>query len=80
MLMTVPSKDNSEDQPRLDELISLSDAAELSGLSLPHLSLLIRQGKLWGKKIGRNWVTTEQAVKKYLVRDRRPGPKSQKSV
>ena len=78
--MTVPSKEKSEDQPRLDELISLSEAAELSGLSLPHLSLLIRQGKLWGKKIGRNWVTTEQAVRKYLARDRRPGPRSQKSV
>jgi hypothetical protein len=62
-------------QPPLDELIPLSMAAELSGLSLGHLGLLIRQGKLWGKKIGRNWVTTEPAVREYLARDRRPGPK-----
>jgi excisionase family DNA binding protein len=65
-------------QPKLDELISLQEAAMLSGLSQPHLSLLIRQGKLWGKKIGRNWVTTEQAVKEYLAHDRKPGPKSKK--
>jgi excisionase family DNA binding protein len=65
------------DQPKLDELISLQEAAVLSGLSQPHLSLLIRQGKLWGKKIGRNWVTTEQAVREYLARDRKPGPKPQ---
>ena len=74
---------NSEgrmDQPGLDELLSLQEAAELSGLSQPHLSLLIRQGKLWGKKIGRNWVTTEQAVREYLACDRRPGPKSKKST
>lgn len=64
-------------QPRLDELISLQDAAALSGLSQPHLSLLIRQRKLWGKKIGRNWVTTKQAVREYLARDRKPGPKPQ---
>jgi hypothetical protein len=32
---------------------------------------------LWGAKIGRNWVTTEQAVRAYLARDRRPGPKPQ---
>ena len=64
-------------QPRLDELISLQEAAVLSGLSQPHLSLLIRQRKLWGKKIGRNWVTTEQAVREYLARDRKPGPKPQ---
>ena len=30
---------------------------------------------LWGTKIGRNWVTTEQAVQEYLARDRKPGPK-----
>ena len=78
--MTTPSEENREEQPRLDELISLSEAARLSGLSLPHLSLLIRQGKLWGRKIGRNWVTTESAIRDYLARDRRPGPKPRKSV
>ena len=63
-------------KPGLDELISLSKAAELSGLTQPHLALLVRQGKLWGHKIGRNWVTTEKAVREYLARDRRPGPKT----
>jgi len=62
-------------QPKLEELIPLSKAAELSGLSLGHLGLLIRQGELWGMKIGRNWVTTEQAVREYLAHNRRPGPK-----
>ena len=64
------------DQPRLDELIPLSKAADISGLSQGHLSLLIREGKLWGTKLGRNWVTTKKAVREYLARDRRPGPKS----
>ena len=62
-------------QPTLDELIPLRKAAEISGLSQGHLSLLIRIGELWGTKIGRNWVTTEQAVREYMARDRRPGPK-----
>jgi excisionase family DNA binding protein len=66
------------DQPRLEELISLEEAAKLSGLTADHLRRLVRQGDLWGKKIGRNWVTTEQAVKEYLARDRRPGPKTNK--
>ena len=64
------------DQPRLDELIPLAKAADISGLSQGHLSLLIREGKLWGTKLGRNWVTTKKAVREYLARDRRPGPKS----
>ncbi len=63
-------------QPNLDELISLDEAAKLSGLSHAHLALMIRRGELWGRKIGRNWVTTKLAVREYIARDRHPGPKS----
>ena len=49
-----------------EELISLSEAAAISGLSLKHLGLLARQGKLRARKIGRNWVTTREAVAEYL--------------
>jgi len=49
-----------------EELISLSEAAAISGLSLKHLGLLARQGKLRARKIGRNWVTTKKAVAEYL--------------
>jgi hypothetical protein len=66
---------NSDDQPRLDELISLHEAAKISGLSHDHLRRLAGQGDIWAKKIGRNWVTTEMAVREYLARNRKPGPK-----
>jgi len=69
-------KDN---QPKLDELIPLSKAAEISGLSPDHLRRIVREGELWGTRIGRNWVTTEKAVREYLARDRKPGPKSHKA-
>ena len=62
-------------QPPIDELISLKDAAEVSGLSHDHLRRLAGQGEIWAKKIGRNWLTTEQAIKVYLARNRRPGPR-----
>jgi hypothetical protein len=64
--------------PSLDELISLRQAAKFSGLSPNHLRLLVSRGDIWGKKIDHYWVTTEAAVKKYLARDRRTGPKSPK--
>ena len=57
-------------------LISLAEAAELFELSHSHLRKLVREGKIWGKRIGQYWVTTEEAVKEYLTEDRRPGPKS----
>ena len=67
--------EKSSNQPNLDELISLSKAAELSGLSPSHLRLLVSRGEIWGQKIGRNWATTAQAVLEYIAREHRPGPK-----
>ena len=74
----MPNTDNGRDsfQPGLEKLIPLSKATEISGLTQEHLAHLIREGKLWGDKMGSPvWFTTEQAVREYLARDRRPGPK-----
>ena len=62
--------------PDLHDLISLSQAAAIGGLSPNHLRLLVRTGEVWGIKVGRNWLTTEMAVKQYLASDRKPGPKA----
>ena len=72
------SEHESNDYPGLDELLSLSRAAEQCGISASHLRLLVRNGEIWGMKIGRNWVTTEKAVWEYLAHEHRPGPKSDK--
>jgi hypothetical protein len=69
------SNKNDNYQPGLDDLIPLSKAAEISGLSSDHLRRLAEQGQIWAKKLGRNWVTTAKAVKGYLAQNRRPGPK-----
>jgi hypothetical protein len=75
------NKENSEDQPRLDELIPLRKAAEISGLTQEHIAYLIRKGELWGDKMGSPiWFTTEKAVREYLARDRKPGPKPRKGA
>lgn len=74
----MPNEDRkeSEYQPRWDELITLQEAAKLSGLSYSHVRYLARENEIWAQKLGRDWFTTEKAVQKYLARDRRPGPKS----
>jgi excisionase family DNA binding protein len=67
---------NKSESPSIEDLISLKEAAEICGLTQPHLALLIRQDELWGTKLGgRNWFTTKSAVEEYLARGRRPGPK-----
>lgn len=73
------SNQGSDYQPKLDELISLNKAAEISGLSSDHLRRVVREGEMWGMKLGRNWVTTIKAVREYLARDRKPGPKPHKA-
>jgi hypothetical protein len=76
--MTNPAQHDSLDQPRLDDLISLQEASQLSGLTQQHLALLIRRGELWGKRIGHSWVTTYQAINQYQALEHKPGPKRKK--
>ncbi len=49
-----------------EKLISLADAAAIAQLSPSHLRRLAERGSLRAFKIGRNWVTTEEAVRDYL--------------
>ena len=49
-----------------ERLISLKEAAALSGLSHSHLQLLARTGRLKAVRMGRDWFTTEEAVAQYL--------------
>ena len=62
-------------KPPIDELISLRQAADISGLSQPHLRLLVRDQKIWALKIDSMWLTTKDAVYIYMKQDRKTGPK-----
>ena len=70
----MPNEDqeNDEYQPRWNELITLQEAAKLSGLSPSHLRLLANNGEIWAKYLGTNWFTTEPAIRDYLAQDRPP--------
>ncbi|MCC6457932.1 MAG: helix-turn-helix domain-containing protein [Caldilineaceae bacterium] len=58
------------------QLISVTEAHERTQLSVAWIRRLLQRGEIAGVKVGRNWLTTEQAVRDYLKKDRRPGPKS----
>ena len=62
--------------PPLQDLVSLTVAADVCGLSPNHIRLLVRTGRVWGIKVGRNWLTTQAAVEEYVATTRKPGPKS----
>ena len=62
------NSDSENQSPNISDLIPLGTATELSGLTQPHLALLIRKGVLWGTKLGgRDWFTTKQAILDYLA-------------
>jgi excisionase family DNA binding protein len=58
------------------QLISVTEAHNRTNLSVAWIRRLLQRGEIEGVKVGRNWLTTEQAVRDYLEKDRRPGPKS----
>lgn len=58
------------------KLISVTEASALSGLTTSYIRRLLRQKNVLGVKVGRDWFTTEDAIRTYLAQDRRPGPKS----
>jgi hypothetical protein len=49
-----------------EQLISLKKASEISGYHQDYLSYLLRKKEITGKKIGRDWFTTEESVRNYL--------------
>jgi excisionase family DNA binding protein len=60
-------------------LIGIDEAADYSGFTTRHIRLLLFRGKIQGKKIGRDWITTKEEIDKYLKLERKPGRKSKAS-
>lgn len=79
MLMSDQEPDRIDEQPNLKELITFGEAARLSGFTDRYLRKLASEKQLWAVKLGRNWFTTAQEVKKYLAKIRKPGPKPKKT-
>jgi excisionase family DNA binding protein len=73
--VTTGSDDSSFPADLAAQFISVTEAAQLSNLTPSFIRRLLRRGEIAGVKIGATWLTTEAAVRDYLNRDRRPGPK-----
>ena len=57
------------------KLITVTEASRISQLTPSYIRRLLRNGDIEGQKVGESWLTTEEAIRDYLKRDRRPGPK-----
>jgi hypothetical protein len=52
----------------LKKVISLDQAAQISGYNQDYLGSLIRKGEIKGVKKGRVWFTTEEEIKNYIFK------------
>ncbi len=54
----------------LKKVLSLSQAAKISGYHPDYLSALIRKKELKGEKVGGSWFTTEEAINNYTFKQK----------
>ena len=57
------------------EFITTAQAAERSELSQVYLAQLLRQNKLEGFQLGRDWYIYVDSLEVFLRQKRKPGPK-----
>jgi hypothetical protein len=50
----------------LDDILSLAEAAQLSGITAHTLAQQAEKGRLRGRKVGRTWITTRRWLIEYL--------------
>lgn len=50
------------------KVVSLSEAAKITGYHPDYLSALIRKKELDGRKVGKSWFTTEEALNDYSLK------------
>jgi len=61
------------------ELITVSEASELSGYTPQHVRLLIRQGLINGRRSGGIWLVEASSLRNYINNAPKPGPKPEAS-
>jgi excisionase family DNA binding protein len=59
------------------EWISVREAAKRTGYTPRHIRHLLAKGLVKGRKFGRDWFTTAEALDEYLATNPRPGPRKQ---
>ena len=63
-----------------DEIIGIKVAADYSHLSQRHVRLLLEKGRIRGRKVGHDWITTRMYLDEYISvphpRGRKPAVKA----
>lgn len=52
--------------PGESEFITANEAAQYLGYEVQHVRRLLRQGKLDGEKVGRDWIVRRESIARYV--------------
>jgi excisionase family DNA binding protein len=76
--MTAPKLRSKElrNAAKLRRMLTTAEAAEFTGYSADHVSLLLRRGELHGERRGRDWFVRASELLTYVEKEPRPGPKA----
>lgn len=61
-------------ESKISDAISSAEAATFTGLSEQRIRTLLRNGTLKGRQVGKQWITTIEAVQAYLLESASPPP------
>ena len=61
-----PWEHNAREMTFLEHLTT-KDAAELLGYTVQHVRRLIREGRLQGRRLGRDWIVDKESVDRYVA-------------
>ena len=56
-----------------DGYISSKEAGEIAGVTTGYIRRLLLQGRLKGKKIGRDWLVNKKSIQEYFKSPRKTG-------
>ena len=56
-----------------DRYINTQEAMELSGFSGRFIRLLLEQGRIKGRKPGRDWIIDRKSLEEYVASERKKG-------
>lgn len=56
-----------------EEYITAEEAAKESGYTVRHIQKLLKSGRIPGKRFGRAWMLTREAVMAYKAANPQPG-------
>lgn len=61
-----------------EDYIDTKEAAEKWGISEVYVRRLVREGRVKGRKVRRDWIIDSKSLAEYMAGNRKPGPKPQK--